>query len=649
MILRFWGERQVNAESFAHLVDRSAAGIRTGVLVSSLRERGWSVTAAAGTASILGGELARGRPVLTLIEDRPGTYHYIVVVGATDRTVFFHDPARAPFRAMARDEFERQWSSADRWMAIVVPGEAMPGDVGRDAKRPADGSARSDAVADGGALPPSPTLRQTGRVPSDVPSPLCDARVAEGVASAQRQDLEEAERLLTAAFPCPGAVRELAGVRVLQRRWPDVTELARAATTEDPSDAYAWRLLATSRFVQNDAFGALDAWNHVGEPRIDLVSVSGVTRTRPRVVERLIALEPGHTLDRQTLRLAQRRLGELPAATSTRLEYVPVPSGLAEIRASVAERPVVPRTPWNYVLLGAIAAARREIEFPIGAVTGGGEQLSLEWRFWPARPRAALRFEAPAMWGGVWGIDAAAERQPFDRTLSPAHRRTAGLFASQWLSSRLRIRVGGGIDRWEDAGSFATGSLAAQLSSHDDRVTLTADLTAWGRRVRSDGPSDPTRGSFASTGVTVAVASSRARRGVVVTALGGANRATVRAPADLWFGGDTGHVRSVPLRAHPLLDDGRLRIEQIGRAIAFASGEAQYWTPTIAGISVGMATFADTVHLDRRLVRGARSEVDAGLGLRVAVPTLPGIFRVDVAKGLRDGATAVSLSYDVGR
>ena len=38
-------------------------------------------------------------PVLTLIEDRPGTFHYIVVVAVTDKALVFHDPARAPFRA----------------------------------------------------------------------------------------------------------------------------------------------------------------------------------------------------------------------------------------------------------------------------------------------------------------------------------------------------------------------------------------------------------------------------------------------------------------------------------------------------------------------------------------------------------------------
>ena len=83
MVLRFWGERGLTAESFAHLVDRSAAGIRTTALVGDLRGRGWMVEGVSGNAALLDAELGRGRPALVLVEDRPGTFHYVVVVGAT--------------------------------------------------------------------------------------------------------------------------------------------------------------------------------------------------------------------------------------------------------------------------------------------------------------------------------------------------------------------------------------------------------------------------------------------------------------------------------------------------------------------------------------------------------------------------------------
>ena len=47
-------------------------------------------------------ELQRGRPVLTLIEDRPARFHYVVVVATTPDAVVFHDPARAPLRVVGR-------------------------------------------------------------------------------------------------------------------------------------------------------------------------------------------------------------------------------------------------------------------------------------------------------------------------------------------------------------------------------------------------------------------------------------------------------------------------------------------------------------------------------------------------------------------
>jgi hypothetical protein len=38
--------------------------------------------------------------------------------------------------------------------------------------------------------------------------------------------------------------------------------------------------------------------------------------------------------------------------------------------------------------------------------------------------------------------------------------------------------------------------------------------------------------------------------------------------------------------------------------------------------------------------------VDLGIGVRLAMPGVSGTIRIDVAKGLRDGATAVSFVYD---
>ena len=82
MVMRFWGERDVYADAFAPLVDWEAGGIRTSALTGALEARGWPAQAGGGDLSRLRAEVARGRPVIALIEDRPGRYHYVVVVSA---------------------------------------------------------------------------------------------------------------------------------------------------------------------------------------------------------------------------------------------------------------------------------------------------------------------------------------------------------------------------------------------------------------------------------------------------------------------------------------------------------------------------------------------------------------------------------------
>src|SRR5688572_1973395 len=214
MVLRFWGERGLTAESFAHLVDESASGIRTATLIDDLRRRGWNANGVKGSDAILLRELERGRPTMVLIEDRPGSFHYVVVVASLPSTVILHDPARAPFRAMPRDEFARRWQAADRWVAVVVP------DGSRSASTP--GIALTPAAAAGNAE--------------------CQTRIATASRLTGEGDYDAAARALTEAPACSAAMtlRELAGVRAAQNRWAEASELAQAAVDADRNDPLAW-------------------------------------------------------------------------------------------------------------------------------------------------------------------------------------------------------------------------------------------------------------------------------------------------------------------------------------------------------------------------------------------------------------------------
>lgn len=607
MVMRYWGARGLDAESFAHLVDRSASGIRTTALVDDIRRRGWIATAIAGTSDIVSRELADGRPILTLIEDRPGTFHYIVLIGATPRALVFHDPARTAYRTMSRDDFDRRWSAAGRWMALVVP-------TATAAEPPAPASAA--AIADSS----------------------CEGLIADGVRSAQTNDLDTAERRLTSALSCAGSapLRELAGVRLLQRRWGEVSDLAAAAVNEDPNDAHAWRLLATSRFVQDDRPGALDAWNRVDEPRVDLIRVDGLTRTRQRVVEHLLPIARNDVLTFSELVHARRQLRELPSAASAELTFVPVPSGLAELHATVAERPLVPTDRWTLATLGVVAAFRREVEISTGAFTGGGERVTVGWRYWPGRPKVSAAFASPAPWGGIWAIDGFTERQPFtDDRIPTSRRRGAHLTLSDWMTSRARVSMRGGVERWDGVDTFGTLATGIRLLSEDERLDGRIDVSGW-------------KGAhaFGTIDIGGTVRSKAERRGHVFLARGGVGVASAFTPADIWFAGDTGRARPVTLRAHPVISRGELRVEQIGRQITYTSGEMQRWWSRSPRIRLGAAAFVDVARVDRRIGADARTDLDLGIGTRIAVPGVSGVLRIDVAKGLRDGSTALSFVYD---
>jgi hypothetical protein len=604
MVMRYWGERGVDAESFGSLVDPKAGGIRTDALAADLRGREWNATALEGSSDTLARELQQGRPVIALLEDRPRTYHYVVVVARNAEGVVFHDPARTPFRVMRAADFDRRWFAARRWMLIVTP------PAPRDTASPA-------------ASPPD---RQTP----------CDTQIASGVQQAQQNRLDESERTLVGALSCPGAAvfRELAGLRAVQRRWAEAADLASAALAREPGDEYASRLLGAARFIGNDELGALDAWNQTREPRIDLIRIDGLTRTRYRIVERYVGLKTGEVLTRSVLVRARRRLHELPAGFGT-IDFVPLSSGLAEVRPTVVERSMVPRNLFDLGVIGLATAVTRELVVPIVSPTGGGEQITADWRFWAHRPLYQVSIAAPAPWGGLWRASARRERQPFTATFSPTVHDSLQLDIADWASGIVRWQIGGGVDRWNEGRVFQTAAAAMRVASADDRL----DARAHVRTLFGGGT------EFGEADVRMLARSSPRLAGFVVTADAGVAAVNASAPPDLWFAGDTGRARPLLLRAHPLLTDGeRFRTERMARVFAHESTEVQRWW-RVGPFRTGIATFVDAGLTARRLSGTSVTDVDVGIGLRGAYPGRAGAFRLDIARGVRDGNIAISAVY----
>jgi predicted double-glycine peptidase len=632
MVLRYWGEREVFAEDFVALVDRSASGIRTDVLTSEVRRRGWQALPFHAGQAPSGGwmreQVDRGRPVIALIQVRPGRYHYVVIVAWTSERVIIHDPARAPFRVLSRLEFERAWTAAGDWALLLLPSE------GRPLEQPA-----------------SPVS-----VGTDVSSRAgpCGDLVQEMVERARTGDLEGAETGLAAALGLcprnPDAWRELAGIRFLQSRWAEAGTLAERAAGLDSSDEHGWELLATSRFLNDEPDEALEAWNRISRPFVDLVRVEGARRTRHPVVAALVGLPPRSLLTVEKHHLAERRLRELPSAAVTRVRYRPIEGGLVEVEAAVVERPTLPRGVAPLVAAAGRAWLQREVRLEVAAPTGSGELWTAEWRWWEARPRLAFALAVPALsvLPGVAKIVASWERQSYatlpgvERPGAPAihraDRRRAALSLADWATSSLRWDVSAALDRWADD-SHLSLDVALDLRRAGDRVSMGVDLAAWmpigsGRRLARSGVAAAWR-STPDTGSGAWLVSAN----FTATSAG--------APFDLWPGAGGGHARTPLLRAHPLLDRGVITGDVLGRWLSQSTVEYQHPLLSASAGAIRVAAFADTARA-WRLIGGQGSSplhTDVGAGLRVVLPGTGGTMRVDVARGLRDGRVALSAGW----
>jgi predicted double-glycine peptidase len=631
MVLRYWGERLVYPEDFAALVDRSASGIRTDVLAAEVSRRGWRsfpLDAGAGSSGeSIREQIDRGRPIVALIEVRPDRYHYVVIVAWTREQVVMHDPARAPFRVMSRAEFDRAWAQAGRWALLLLP----PEDRQSEPETPS-------------VSPPTET------VPAANP---CGALVQAMVARARAGEVDAAETGLLAAIRLcprnPDAWRELAGTWFLRSRWAEAATFAERAVLLDPSDEQGWDLLGTSCFLNDEPDRALEAWNRIGRPSVDLVRAEGAGRTRSPVIAALIDLPPRTLLTEERLGRAARRLQELPSAARTRLRYRPIDGGLAEVEAAVVERSTVPRGVAPVAAVAARAWLQREARLDVAAPLGSGELWTVEWRWWEARPRLAFALAVPAAsWlPGVTTIEASWERpsyatpsaeRPGTVAIQRDERRRAALTVAEWATSRIRWKAGAALDRWAQDSHLSLDA-ALDLRLAGDRMSIGIDAAAWapigsGRR-------------FARGGVSSNWRSTRDNNRPSWLIVGGLAATSTAAPFDLWPGAGTGHARTPLLRAHPLLDDGVLGGSVFGRRLAHGTVEYQHPLLAAQGGALQLAAFVDTARSWRRTGGDSRPSwhADVGAGIRFALPGNGGVTRVDIARGLRDRQVVFSAGW----
>ena len=558
MVMRYWGAAQVHAEDFASLVDERAGGIAVGALARAVDERGWRARMFAGTAGDAQEHIGEGRPLIALVEERPGRLHYVVVVAWTSARVVFHDPAANPFRTLDAATFDRRWRVTGRTALLVLP----------------------------------------------------DTRATMPVTASVK--------------PGGDRMREVAGALFLDKRYADAAHFAALAVDENPNDHESWQLLAATRFLEGDAAGALEAWNRRGEPRVDLPRIDGLSRTRFDVVAGALALPARTVLTRDRLNRAARRVAAMPAVQLSRVDYSPRENGDATVNVAVVERPLLPVSPAELAATAVYAVTQREAQINVSSPSGNGELWTASARWWAGRPRVQVAMAVPTLahWTGVWRITGGWERQTYrhSTTTIESDRRYASVSFGDWASSRVRWHLGAALDRWNDGATQTSILGEVERRVAGDRVALTVTSRAAARfgaatvSARWRSSLDGLTGWHA-TGVLAAV--------------------TRSAPLDLWSGGDTGVVRSTVLRAHPLLEHGAIRASELQRVLPNASIEYRRRVASRPALQLGWAAFVDATN----------RHVDSGLGLRFKLPASPSVLRIDIARGVRDGATALSASW----
>ena len=630
MVLRYWGDRDVRMSEFAPLAGRDGTG---GILTADLHRAteglGWSATPFTGDRATIQHHISSGRPLIALISVGANRFHYVAVVGVIGDRVVLHDPAISPYQTMEMEDFLAAWAGSRHWAMLVLPPE---GGVPDQIRTASDEPAAEDVLET--RVPPDPG-----------PRAACAAEVQRGVALARAGETEAAHRTLAAAATeCPTAaapVRELAALELRSGRAEAAVPLARHAAELDPSDRHTWEVLAASQYLAGDEVASLDAWNRLDPVIIDEVTLATPSRTQQAAILGLVGLEAGQVLTGRDLELSRRRLDMLPAAASTRVDYRPLGDGGVVATAAVAERAALP-TPTSLVFQAVRGVLADEgIGLRAASLLGAGELWMVDWRWSTPRRRIAFGLRVPVA-GPVPGaltVGGLAERETYVfGTETREDRRRAELKLATWLAPWLRVSTTAAFDRWYELGSF--GSLGADLLfvGLDDRASIRVCGEGW---VGSAAP-------FARGDVELGWTSRLERRGLVVSARLGGSVAANASPFMIWPGAGTGTGRPALARAHRMLTEGRFNGSLFGRTLGYGGLEAVSWTH-LGPLALGGAAFVDLAAATDRPepYLGTDFQTDAGVGLRLGLPGL-GAVRVDLARGLLDGAVAVSAGLQTG-
>ncbi len=606
MVLRYWGEVGVRPEEFASSLPASGRGITTETLRRLAEARGYRALALRAEPAETVAQLGKGRPLIALAAAGKRGYHYVVLLAWANRQVLLHDPARGPFRVVPEAEWQRRWNASGRWALLILPFSRQ------EPARPG-----ADGAAEGGDP--------------------CAALVRPAIEKADQGDLESAERDLAAAAElCPDSstpLRERAGLELRLENWAGAADLAERAVARDPDDVLSWRILATSRFLEGKPEAALHAWNRVGEPKLDLVRIDGLTRTPFRTVYDYVGREVDEVMTPESLRRTQRRVAALPAASGSRVSYRPLPGGRAQLEVAIVERPTIDPLPALVLESAARALTDHAVQVNLANLTATGDGSRVFWRWQPNRPQVSLAASAPRAMGlpGIVTAEVVWDEQSYRSgagggMLVRETRKRASLSVEEWWRPDSKAELTLAVDEWKHRGRFLSiaGGVDQRLSG--DRVAVGGRLAGWAP-LRSGPP-------FYAGSLWIRARSGAATTRQPVLRLDlSFEAASARAPFALWSGAGTGLGRDPLLRAHPLLRDGIIDGPCFGRQILRGGVEGEGPVALLGPFALSAALFVDSARALAPLpgVSSRQTFVDVGAGLRLRLPGRHAALRADVA------------------
>jgi hypothetical protein len=483
---------------------------------------------------------------------------------------------------------------------------------------------------------------------SDLRLPDVASVLREAFALADNDELDRAGSLLSRALirwpDHPELLAALAGLRIRQGSPAAAELLASHLVRLDPASGVGWELLGASRYLQDDARGALKAWASRQSPVVRGVNLrvfgrgtpSGGSAPSPLLGARWTGISSGDALTEEVLILGERRLGSLPAASRSRLTFRMLPGGEASLDGTVVLGETNPFSPPT-LPAHALRLLGRRVQIGSAAPLGGMDRWELSGSVEGSLRAATFAVAHPAPLGkGVWQwtVDHGSGRYRSEGGSASTREERSGVSWSHadWVTATLRAKGSLYLEQRPGHGTFAGAGMNWTRITLSDRGSVGAEAMGWSQvdRRSERGPTSFGRLALAAALLPrdppgIAMPSGLALRAGVVTVSRGA-------PQDLLPRAGAARQASMLMRAGSDLDpDGAVRALFPGRGWAHGGVEVLQAVGTVGPLGVGVAAFADGVRVlgPSGLPTGDRGALHVGVGLRARVPGLSGWLRAD--------------------